>query len=553
MSSVTLDSTRGQNWLISIILLGIVSVVTYFVGRKRTLVLHIGTLAIVFVAMVLTLFKQQSGYTALGFSIILGLVVYIFREDVCCIVDKIKISDAFVKRAYICLGVCLFTFLAVVGTLRYVSYFSEGHDLGIFTQMYEYMLTTGKQLTTIERNELLSHFAIHVSPIYYLLLPIYFIAPSAVTLQICQAVLVSLSLIPLYLLCRHFKLRNKLVLAVGVCYVCFPALTGGCFNDFHENGFLPLLLLCLIYALEKDNNILFIISTILALMVKEDVALQLVVLAVYFIVAGKNKKKAWILMAVSIIYLIVALAILSHGYEGGVLNYMNNMYLTEAGGVIEIIKVVIMNPGYMLRQAFVSAEKIQYIGWIILPIVAALITGKAYSRYILLLYMFFMNLLPSFAPVNDIYAQYHFPVIVFLFYLIIMNVSDWKKEEMTNRIPVILGMTVFLFTVSVFQSGLCVGIEALQHRNDTELINEAVALVPKEASVSSSSLIITHFADHKEVYGLDYEQTDYIVVDYRSRAATEFDVIDAWIKDMNVYEEIYYGQDVVKVYKKNVQ
>ena len=57
--------------------------------------------------------------------------------------------------------------------MRIRVFVSSTYDMGIFTQMYQYMSRTGLPLTTLERDMLLSHFKIHISPILYLLLPIF--------------------------------------------------------------------------------------------------------------------------------------------------------------------------------------------------------------------------------------------------------------------------------------------------------------------------------------------------------------------------------------------
>lgn len=550
MSSDTLSTTVSQNFLLTMGLLIIGALVSGILGQKNRRAQHLLLIVVIFIAAVLSLFKQQDGFTALGYAAILGIALYLFREDILSVLNRISISDRLLKRVYLLLGLLLFLMLALTGCFHYLSYASEGHDLGIFTQMYEYMLTTGRQLTTLERDRLMSHFAVHNSPIYYVLLPIFFFFRSALTLQICQAILVSISLYPFYLLCRHFGLSGKVCLLLGCMYVCYPALVGGCLNDFHENCFLPVLLLSLIYALEKDRKWSFVIFMGLSLMVKEDVSLQLMVLALFFIVSGKNRKKGFIMMGVSGLYLVFSLWLLSLGSEGGVLNYMDNMYLTENGGILEVVKTIVMNPGYTLRQCFLSPEKLQYIGWMILPIGAALFVRQQYSRYILVLYMIFMNLVPAYGALNNINRQYHFPIIIFLFYIIMMNVAEWESDRKCNILPALAGMTLFLFTVSVFQSSLCVGIEALQNRQTTKKLEEAVAMVPTEASVSASSLIVTHLTDHKKLYGLwNEENTEYIIVDYRPKAETEYDVVQEWI-DAGEYEELWYEPDVVKVYKR---
>lgn len=46
-------------------------------------------------------------------------------------------------------------------------------------------------MTTCERDRVLSHFAVHVSPIYYLFLPFYALFPLPVTLEVLQALLLA--------------------------------------------------------------------------------------------------------------------------------------------------------------------------------------------------------------------------------------------------------------------------------------------------------------------------------------------------------------------------
>jgi uncharacterized membrane protein len=46
--------------------------------------------------------------------------------------------------------------------MRYFAYNSPCYDFGIFAQMFHSMRTTGVPVTTCEREEAMSHFAVHV-------------------------------------------------------------------------------------------------------------------------------------------------------------------------------------------------------------------------------------------------------------------------------------------------------------------------------------------------------------------------------------------------------
>ena len=144
------------------------------------------------------------------------------------------------RRIWILVGLILgaaailwLLFTAGLTILRYRLNYSSAYDFGIFSQMYYYMDQCLQPLTTCERDGLLSHFAVHLSPIFYLLLPFYKLVPSPETLLLFQALLVVSGVIPLCLLGRNMNLGPGPVLVFGLMYICYPAFMGGCFYDFH--------------------------------------------------------------------------------------------------------------------------------------------------------------------------------------------------------------------------------------------------------------------------------------------------------------------------------
>ena len=84
-----------------------------------------------------------------------------------------------------------FSFTAVMTVLRYRLNYASAYDFGIFSQMYYYMDKGLSPLTTCERDGLLSHFAVHLSPVFYVLLPFYKLVPRPETLLVLQSLVVS--------------------------------------------------------------------------------------------------------------------------------------------------------------------------------------------------------------------------------------------------------------------------------------------------------------------------------------------------------------------------
>ena len=68
-------------------------------------------------------------------------------------------------------------YLSVVVVYKVRTNELSSFDIGIFSQMFERMNHDLTPITTLERDRVLSHFAVHISPIFYLMLPFYKLFP----------------------------------------------------------------------------------------------------------------------------------------------------------------------------------------------------------------------------------------------------------------------------------------------------------------------------------------------------------------------------------------
>lgn len=213
------------------------------------------------------------------------------KEDIYQFISELKIKRIHTNIIVAIIGVLLFGFVGIVTVLRYKSYLNSTFDFGIFTQMYENMRQTGSVATTLERNRLLSHFGVHFSPIYYIALPIYFIFPSPVTVQLIQALMIALPVIPIVLIAREYRLSNWMTVGFTLLYALYPATSGGAVYDMHENCFLTFFLLMTIWAAEKKKTYIMILMMLFAFFVKEDAAIYVLVLGTFYLLSRKDKKE----------------------------------------------------------------------------------------------------------------------------------------------------------------------------------------------------------------------------------------------------------------------
>ena len=149
-------------------------------------------------------------------------------------------------KAVVGATVLFFLFVSVWTVCRVYSFSVPTYDFGIFAQMFHSMKTTGLPMTTVERDGMLSHFAVHVSPIYYLMLPFYWIVPIPATLQVLQAAVLASAVIPLWKLGKHHNLTPVMRFYLCLLLLVYPAYAGGTSYDIHENAYLTPLILWLL-------------------------------------------------------------------------------------------------------------------------------------------------------------------------------------------------------------------------------------------------------------------------------------------------------------------
>lgn len=502
----------------------------------------------------------------------LAVAVFVYvREDIFRAAGRFKLSNKALMIITGVVGVLIFGIVTTIGVMRYLSYSNATFDFGIFAQAYEYMKQTGTITTTVERGYEVSHYANHFSPIFYIGLPLYFIFPSAQTVAVIQAIMVALPVIPIYLLGKHFKLKNKVIFALIALYALYPATIAGTFYDIHENTFITFTLLMFIWAVEKKKNIPTIIFLLLTFAVKEDAPMYIMLLGAFWLFSRRDKKRGIIFILVSAIYFVIALAIVN-SYGHGIMDFRySNMFYDPKGGLGQIIVVLLTNPVYALNQVVANADaanmdKIGYIITMFAPISALIFSAqKHYSRYILLGTLFVLSLITTYPYQHDIGFQYNFGHIALFIYIIIMNLTGLSVRKQKTRVwaGVIISLIMFMGLVAPR------GVSYIQKYNDSsariEACNEALALVPRDAKVVTTGFLMPHLSRNLQLYDIGYPHEltdekgnvtskeyatdpDYIVID--SIDSAEMDVFNAQYLNSGNYELINGENNVVKVYKK---
>ena len=566
----SLDGVSKVNFPMLIVVIGLLTIIVGIVYYKEKFIAKILMFFSVYIYAILCAISgykvtwETANKNEIGNVCFLCMLCFItvlaflyIKDEVIQMFGYMKLNRKISNILFAIIGISLFIFISMITILRYKSYSNSTYDFGIFAQMYEYMKQTGKMTTTVERNTLLSHFGVHFTPIFYIGLPIYMIFPSAITVQVIQAIMVALPIIPIVLLCRHYKLSNWITVAVTLIYALYPATAGGTFYDIHENCFLTFFLLLTIYFVEKKKDIPAIICMLLVFLVKEDAAAYIMIVGAYFLFSRRDKKRGIIMIILSAIYFVVALSVVN-SYGLGVLDdRFANLYADPNGGLGQVFKTIITNPAYVIAQMISNTDatgmdKIQYLLLMIVPMATMLFaTGKKYSRYILMAPFLVFNVFTTYLYLHDVGFQYNFGVIALFMYLAIMNISemDYKKARTVAGISVIC--TSIMFFGTTYPRINYYGEKYSTDKAKIEKINKGIEMVPRTASVAVSGFFMPHLSRNLDVYDQTHleevKEMEYLVVDERGQEEKEkFDEVLATGK----YELIYHEDNLISVYHK---
>ncbi|MDD6800184.1 MAG: DUF2079 domain-containing protein [Firmicutes bacterium] len=447
--------------------------------------------------------------------------------------------------AAVLFGAALSCVIGFFTVLRLKTFTAPDFDFGIFVNMFYNMKKSFGAYTTVERDGLLSHFAVHVSPIFYLILPVYALFPSPVTLQICQALIVGSSAVPLYLLALRTgagKRRAALLCAVLALY---PAASGGCFYDLHENCFLLPLLLWMFWAFEADRTALMYVFAAAVLTVKEDAPVYVAVFALWMLISGRKRKHGAALLGVSCAYFAAVCTYLSIAGEGIKASSRYAVYGKNAG---EIIVNLLKDPALALEQ-IASPEKLPYLACMLLPLALLPFMTKKPSSLILLAPLLIFNLLPAYRYQYDIYFHYSFGSTAFLFYLSAMNLPRIKNRTFSSVLTlaaVVISAVMFRMTVIEDKGGLIELYRLEKSRN--EFVEETLNAIPEEASVRASVFYLPFIAERSEIYALDTKHdTEYTVIDLRLEDE-ESETLCNELLSSDEYELIEYYESLIAVF-----
>lgn len=429
-------------------------------------------------------------------------------------------------------GIAVAVFVCVTAAAKHKIFYTSCYDMGIFAQAFHSMAKDLSAVTTCERGEALSHFNIHASYILYLLLPVYKLFPGEITLIAAQGVLTVSGIVPFYLIAARRGFGGKALTGVCGAYLFCVGLLAPCFYHFHENAFLPPLLLWMLWVGERKKLPLFLLFAALVCVVKEDAPLYVICAGAYFAIEekGRDRLPGVIAAAGATAYLIfINNWLLAHG-DGQMMTSSRFGTLTteSAQGLGGVVVNTLCDPGYFF-SLLISEKSLLLLLQMLLPLAFLPLLTRKLHRFLLVLPFVIMNLTigAGYGYAAELGYQYTFGPAAMLLYLTLVNLSEFSPDR--RKVLAALSGALSLIAACAMVGGQAWN-RTYYKENEERFIKmeECLDAIPPEGAVLSNTFYLPHIADRDEIYQLnesmyitdgdrvvgiaDAERYDYIVL-----------------------------------------
>jgi uncharacterized membrane protein len=220
---------------------------------------------------------------------------------------------------------------------------TSAYDFGLYDQGVWLLSRFHAPFVTLMGRNMLGD---HSSFILLLLVPVYWLFPSAGALLFAQSLAIALGAVPVYLLGRRLLVSEPMALTLAACYLLHPAVGWTNRENFHPDCFIAPLLGMAIYAAVDRRWRMYTVFFVLSLLVKEDASLVLVPLGIW--VAVKRDRRIGLMSITgSIAVMLLAMFVVMRNLIGVP---TRNAWRVPFGGPTGFLKAIVTRPLDVVRH-----------------------------------------------------------------------------------------------------------------------------------------------------------------------------------------------------------
>jgi uncharacterized membrane protein len=447
----------------------------------------------------------------------------------------------------LCLAMAYTIYFCLLAIKQRTALYHFDEDLAIYDQIV-WNTSRGRLFASTLIQHADNMLGDHFSPVVALFAPLYWIWSSANVLLVGQTVALALAALPLYAFARRELGTVAAAMVVGA-YLVYPALHFVNLFQFHEITLLALPLSVALLAVEFERRRLFLGATLVALTVKEEVAIVVVALGLLWWLRRRDFRMGLLTIALGVVVggitmglLLPALNTASESY------YYTRRYAYLGNSLPEIAFTALTSPDVIARQ-LATTDRATFLAQLLGPLALTPIAGWPYL--VAALPIFGYLLLSESPDQFAINRHYLVPLLPFLFFGSVLGLRQVERvlgaslRRLRGNGPVaatsppirMSGMLAGLMLLTSATASYLIGPTPLARGYDpradttttrTHQVRQLVDQIPSTASVSASRNLLSWFSQRERVYRYpELSGADYILIDWRDlRHPVAFQVDD---------------------------
>ena len=368
---------------------------------------------------------------------------------------------------------------------------TSAYDFGLYEQGVWLLSRFESPFVTLMGRNL---FGDHSSFILLFVVPLYWFNPPTWVLLAIQSVVIALGAVPLFAYALK-RLRSGVAASVVAgMYLIHPAVVWTNLENFHPDSFLGPLIATVLVAGSLKRWRLYWVAVVLALLVKEDVAVVLVPIGIYFALRGERRRgllTALVATGVGVVMIFIVM----RSFTGVA---FRNSWRIPFGGFSGLLSRVFTRPWDVVAH-LVSDTRPRYLWQVFAP--GAFVAVLAPSALFTGLGVVFVNLLSTFWYQYQV--QYHYSLVV-VPCLVFATIEALHRVKPAYRRQVITVVALSAMVCAYFWVPLPlsrVDYEAWPPSSpQVEAAAELFALIPDDASVAAYHPLTAQLARRREIY-----------------------------------------------------
>ncbi|MCF8277764.1 MAG: DUF2079 domain-containing protein [Flavobacteriales bacterium] len=458
----------------------------------------------------------------------------------------------------------------LISLINHYNFRTYGLDLGIYTHgIYSYSHLHWHQFTLGLEGESFNHLGNHFSPIVALLSPFYYLF-GTYTLLILQIAAIVFGGWGIYLFAKE-RLEGFQPELVMVLFFSMWGIYSALAYDWHANVMAAMFVPWFILFYERKDWKKAMMMFVLVLICKENMAVWMAAILAGLAVRDfflKPNQTNWLflgsLLGSAIVYFLVVQAVIMPALNtAGVSDHLGN-YSHLGNGPVGVIKTMLGKPRHIFYLMFESLQNDPLTFMLKSQLHFMVLVSGGFAliyrpHYLITLAPIYAQKLLSSNPAHwGVYSQYsiEFAPIIALAFVEWMQHFPFEKWKTTLLIGTIATATFFnwhptrpntgFYQSAHYQSGL-----------NSEAIYNALELIPADAVVSASNVIVPHVADREKIYLFPVvKDADYLAILTHGRDLYPVDSLEFPQKMVELrsdsLNEIIYDENDFLIIKRKV-